>query len=185
VTEVTAFCERKCEHLRAQVEEASLASPYAVPNADSFAGETPTLPEGVRRRCARSFVLRKSNLIHKFLPLWIAAGAFLINTLALLAWNGSPAAKTLITVLAGTVITAGLTLYWYLTLRHEAARRAETVALVNHHVRNALQTLYLLDLPTHQEALVQETSNRIDWALREVLGPSVNEEQTSHQEDRR
>jgi hypothetical protein len=77
----------------------------------------------------------------------------------------------------GTV-AGGLFLY---VARHEKAHRDElrermqTVAELNHHIRNALQVIKLCgaqseaSLDGRQLQLIKESADRIEWALREVL----------------
>jgi len=70
-------------------------------------------------------------------------------------------------------IAAGLVVLVYERWRQrEVDRKLETIRLMNHHVRNALQIIsaasYIED-PTEQLASVREAVRRIEWALREVL----------------
>ena len=51
-------------------------------------------------------------------------------------------------------------------------RRLEVVALMNHHVRNALQAI-LYSSGGEAAAVIEEAVQRIEWALREVL-PQVD-----------
>lgn len=57
--------------------------------------------------------------------------------------------------------------------RAEAVRdRLETIAEMNHHVRNALQLISFSAYQTHDQEVmagVREGAERIEWALREVL----------------
>ncbi len=59
--------------------------------------------------------------------------------------------------------------------RADAVRaQLETIAQMNHHVRNGLQLIALSAYHTHdQEAIatIHEGTERIEWALREILGP--------------
>jgi hypothetical protein len=76
------------------------------------------------------------------------------------------------------IVTGGLFLY---VARHEKARRdqlqerMQTVAELNHHIRNALQVIKLCgtqpesSLDGRQLQLIKESADRIEWALREVL----------------
>ena len=56
--------------------------------------------------------------------------------------------------------------------RKELARRLETIALMNHHIRNALQVIsastYIPDR-AREVGAIEESVNRIQWALREIL----------------
>lgn len=56
--------------------------------------------------------------------------------------------------------------------RKELGRRLETIALMNHHIRNALQVIsassYMSDRAREMGA-IEDAVNRIQWALREIL----------------
>ena len=56
--------------------------------------------------------------------------------------------------------------------RKELARRLETIALMNHHIRNALQVIsastYIPDR-AREVGAIEDSVNRIQWALREIL----------------
>jgi hypothetical protein len=76
------------------------------------------------------------------------------------------------------LVAGGLFLY---VARHEKAHRdqmrdrMQTVAELNHHIRNALQVIKLCgtqpeaSLDGRQLQLIKESADRIEWALREVL----------------
>lgn len=77
------------------------------------------------------------------------------------------------------IVAGGLFLY---VARHEKAHRdhvreqIQTVADLNHHIRNALQVIKLCGVRTpassfdaRQLQLIKESADRIEWALREVL----------------
>lgn len=54
----------------------------------------------------------------------------------------------------------------------ELVRKLEVIALMNHHVRNALQPIMYLPYSNDQEQQLNTIRNavqRIDWALREIL----------------
>jgi hypothetical protein len=77
---------------------------------------------------------------------------------------------TLAAVIAGALV--------YRLLRYERERRAhlrqrlETIAEMNHHVRNALQVISLSNYSADSEQQlerIREGVNRIQWALKEVL----------------
>lgn len=56
------------------------------------------------------------------------------------------------------------------------AERLNTVALMNHHVRNALQVIrdaHYIQNKDKVAAMIEDAANRIDWALREVLPGGV------------
>jgi hypothetical protein len=58
-------------------------------------------------------------------------------------------------------------------------RRLETIALMNHHIRNALQVIaYSTGLSKSAEE-IRNSVNRIEWALSEVL-PHVNDGEEIH-----
>jgi hypothetical protein len=70
-------------------------------------------------------------------------------------------------------IAAGLMMLVYERRRQrELQKKAETIRLMNHHVRNALQVIYASShsLNTEKDTTrVGEAVKRIEWALREVL----------------
>lgn len=127
-----------------------------------------SLPQVTRSACLQSGMSR-TQLFHRLAPLWIGTGTFLAIVIALFAWDGPNLAQILIASASGAAITLGLSIYYYISLRNEAIRKCETIALVNHHIRNALQTLHLLQLPPTEDAFLHEASSRIQWTLREVL----------------
>ena len=127
-----------------------------------------SLAQPVRSACVRS-VMSRAEFFHRLAPLWIGAGAFLAIVIALFAWNGSTFARILVASSCGGTITLGLSIYYYITFRNEAIRKCETIAMVNHHIRNALQAMHLMQLPPSEDALMHEASSRIQWTLREVL----------------
>ncbi len=75
-------------------------------------------------------------------------------------------------LLIAVAVGVGVSLYERRRQR-EIGRQLETIGLMNHHVRNALQVLYAglpnLDSAEQSSALVVEAVRRIEWALREVL----------------
>ena len=127
-----------------------------------------SLPQATRSACLQS-AMSRTQFFHRLAPLWIGAGAFLAIVIALFAWDGSPFARIVIASASGAAITLGLSLHYYITFRNEAMRKCETIALVNHHIRNALQTMHLLELPPSERTLMHDASGRIQWTLREVL----------------
>ncbi len=79
------------------------------------------------------------------------------------------------------IVVAGL---FYLLAAHNRARRArvmerlETIDLMNHHIRNALQVIsFNAHSQTNESDLaeIKRAMNRIQWALREIL-PKVEPE---------
>jgi hypothetical protein len=70
-------------------------------------------------------------------------------------------------------VVAGLMMLFYERRRQrELQKKAETIRLMNHHVRNALQVIYATSYSLNTEkdtTRVCEAVKRIEWALREVL----------------
>ena len=69
-------------------------------------------------------------------------------------------------------LLAGLLMFAYEQKRHSAiVKRIQVIAAMNHHVRNALQTITLSRYAEHSEQiqLIDESTKRIKWALRELL----------------
>ena len=70
------------------------------------------------------------------------------------------------------LVAAGLFYLYGRSRRKQVLRRLETIADMNHHIRNALQVIagshYLGD---HEKAVaaIEDAVERIQWALREVL----------------
>ena len=78
-------------------------------------------------------------------------------------------------------IVTGLIAFFYETQRHKTVvRNLRMIAAMNHHVRNALQSiLYVPYSPTQadQMKVIQASVERIQWALREILPGEIKEEQ--------
>jgi hypothetical protein len=76
-------------------------------------------------------------------------------------------------------ILAGLLVFWYAKVRTDyIAQRLHTIALMNHHVRNALQVITSANYirpEAEQVTQIKDAVQRIDWALREVLPGRVVE----------
>ena len=73
-------------------------------------------------------------------------------------------------------VVASLLFYrmlWYERQRRKAIRqRLETIAEMNHHVRNAIQTIaFSAHFPQYENAVkaIDESVKRVDWALKEIL----------------
>ena len=70
-------------------------------------------------------------------------------------------------------LVAGSAMLFYERYRsRELRKKAETIRLMNHHVRNALQVIYAASDSLHTEKDTTRVCNavkRIEWALREVL----------------
>src|SRR5215475_11374716 len=96
-----------------------------------------SLPQATRSACLQSAVSR-AEFFHRLAPLWIGAGTFLAIVIALFAWDGPVFAQMLIASASGAAITLGLSIYYYIAFRNEAVRKCETIAMVNHHIRNSL-----------------------------------------------
>jgi hypothetical protein len=74
---------------------------------------------------------------------------------------------------AVTGILSGLLVFWYEHRRYRGVERnLRMIAAMNHHVRNALQSItyapYSLS-QAEQINLIQASVTRIQWALREIL----------------
>ena len=77
---------------------------------------------------------------------------------------------------AAAAIAVGLLIYLFERHRERMLlERLQTIALMNHHVRNALQVLaysqYERDR-TRQAQIIRDAILRLDWALKEILGRS-------------
>lgn len=73
---------------------------------------------------------------------------------------------------------AGLLVFAYEQKRHNAMlKRIRLIADLNHHVRNALQAITLSSHAQNAQQIevIDESSNRIQWALRELL-PQMEED---------
>jgi hypothetical protein len=58
------------------------------------------------------------------------------------------------------------------------ATRLQVIALMNHHVRNALQAIKFAHQTDQQVRLIDESVARIEWALREILPTDMKDTQT-------
>jgi hypothetical protein len=109
------------------------------------------------------------------LTLGVAAMVFIISFCfdVLLVREGESrrAVFALSDVLASVLVGALFFLYGQ-ARRQELGRRLETIALMNHHIRNALQ---VISASTHiperarEVGAIEDAVNRIQWALREIL----------------
>ena len=71
---------------------------------------------------------------------------------------------------------SGLLVFFYEQRRYRAVLdKIRVIAVMNHHVRNALQTISLSPYADQakQIQLLEESSRRIQWALREILPGEV------------
>ncbi|HEY7404670.1 MAG TPA: hypothetical protein VIB39_14185 [Candidatus Angelobacter sp.] len=81
-------------------------------------------------------------------------------------------------------ILAGVLVFLYELHQHKAIlRQMRIIAEMNHHVRNALQPILYSPYVSEQAEqikIIQESTQRIQWALREIL-PGEAEEAPPHQ----
>jgi len=83
----------------------------------------------------------------------------------------------------------GLLVFWFARMKTQyRAQRSRTIALMNHHVRNALQVIKYAGYirpEAEQSVQVKDAVQRIEWALREVLpAPIVESEKDWKQPSR-
>jgi len=77
-------------------------------------------------------------------------------------------------------VLAGLLVFAYEQRRsRETRKKLAVIAAMNHHVRNALQTISYLPYADQakQVQLMQQSVNRIQWALQEILPGEMEHEQ--------
>lgn len=77
-------------------------------------------------------------------------------------------------------IVAGLVVFAYEQRRsRELRQKLAMISAMNHHVRNALQTISYVPYTEQakQMLLIQQSVNRIQWALKEILPGEGNEAQ--------
>lgn len=77
-------------------------------------------------------------------------------------------------------ILAGLVVFIYEQRRsRDMRKKLAVIAAMNHHVRNALQTISYLPYTDQakQVHLIQESVNRIQWALQEILPGETEQKQ--------
>jgi hypothetical protein len=123
-------------------------------------------PPSLLRRAGMSFALGSAVFL---------LGALLENTLDRFGIHGVSALidDLLIGVLAGFLV------FVYESHRHKAMlRRMRVIAEMNHHVRNALQPILYspyMKGQAEQVRIIQEGTERIQWALREVLPGETDE----------
>lgn len=78
-------------------------------------------------------------------------------------------------------VLAGLVVFAYEQRRsRDMRKKLSVIAAMNHHVRNALQTISYLPYTDQakQVQLMQQSVNRIQWALQEILPGETEQEQT-------
>lgn len=127
-------------------------------------------PPSLLRRAGVSFLLGLTVFL---------LGVLLEDTLDRFGISGTSAVldDLLIGILAGAVVFA------YELHRHKAMlRQMRVIAEMNHHVRNALQPIlyspYVIE-QAEQIKIIQESTQRIQWALREIL-PGETAEMPPH-----
>jgi len=80
----------------------------------------------------------------------------------------------------------GLVVFLYERRRErELIRKLQVIELMNHHVRNALQpVMYLPHFQDQQLQLntIRDSVQRIDWALREILPGTTEEEEPAYKD---
>jgi hypothetical protein len=120
---------------------------------------------------------RRSGLISCFIAIVVAAIGFVLDHI--LVKVGLPRFDMLIFSNGLTGMFAG-GLFYQLAREERASRellraRMKTIAELNHHIRNALQVIRFLGgqqrsgLDAMQLQLINDSVDRIEWALREVL----------------
>ena len=138
-----------------------------------------THPEGAAaRQIGRSWVLRSKARVRLF---GAAAGLLITGTATLAEWFFYTGGESPLVLMFASNVFAGLLVMLIIAGvlerivdRAEAVRaRLQMIADLNHHVRNALQVIaYTAHSTRDQEAIakIDDAAERIDWALREVLG---------------
>jgi signal transduction histidine kinase len=114
------------------------------------------------------------------LALIFGLGAFLIGAAMEVILHYQPVSAWLLVaddVFFG--VLAGILVFRYEARRQRYLKQqVEIIAEMNHHVRNALQViLYSAESQsdTKMAAMLRDSSQRIDWALREILGTHQSE----------
>ncbi|HKV94196.1 MAG TPA: hypothetical protein VJW20_16730 [Candidatus Angelobacter sp.] len=127
-------------------------------------------PPSLLRRTGISFLLGLTVFL---------LGVLLEGALNRFGINGTSALldDLLIGILAGCVVFA-----YELHQHRTILRQMRVIAEMNHHVRNALQPILYSPYVSEQAEqirIIQESTQRIQWALREVL-PGETEEMPPH-----
>jgi hypothetical protein len=125
-----------------------------------------------------SFWTRRSGLLTTLIAVFV----FSINLLQDLFLSAEGFSRWSIVVLSDVITGAIAGALFYQFVKHEKARRElirermRTIAELNHHIRNALQVIKFwgaqhqnCSLDEMQIQLMNESVERIEWALREVL----------------
>jgi hypothetical protein len=124
-----------------------------------------------------SFWTRRSGLLSLLVVVIVSLIGFILDRL--LIKEGLPRLDMMIFSNSLTGLFAG-GLFWQMSREAKAhrdlvAERMKTIAELNHHIRNALQVIKFLGgksrtgLDDVQLQLINDSVDRIEWALREVL----------------
>jgi hypothetical protein len=124
-----------------------------------------------------SFWTRRSGLLSLLVVVIVSLIGIVLDRL--LIKEGLPRLDMMIFSNSLTGLFAG-GLFWQMSREAKAhrdlvAERMKTIAELNHHIRNALQVIKFLGgqsrtgLDEVQLQLINDSVNRIEWALREVL----------------
>jgi hypothetical protein len=143
---------------------------------------------------------RRSGLLSLLVAVVVSLIGIVLDRLLL--QEGLPRLDMLIFSNGLTGLFAG-GLFWQMAREAKASRdlvaeRMKTIAELNHHIRNALQVIKFLGgqkrtgLDAVQLQLINDSADRIEWALREVLprypignmsAPAQNEQMDDEQMD--
>ena len=128
-------------------------------------------------RARESLWSRRSGLLSLVVALIVSALGVLLDRVLLK--EGVPRLGTLILSNSATGLLAGGLFYQMVrgekATRDLLAARMKTIAELNHHIRNALQVIKFWGgqhrpaLDAMQLQLINDSVDRIEWALREVL----------------
>ena len=91
---------------------------------------------------------------------------------------GLQASQRIVDDVCGGAIAGSLILWFERARARRLRERLQTIRLMNHHVRNALQVIaYSANLPPDPNRISQisDAVKRIEWALREVLPGEVSD----------
>src|SRR5947209_11113890 len=70
----------------------------------------------------------RAKFFHRLLPLWIGSGSFLAIMVALFSWDFAVYVKIAVAACSVAGATVVLSIFYYITLRNEDTRKAETAA---------------------------------------------------------
>jgi hypothetical protein len=126
---------------------------------------------------AESLWSRRSGLLALLVVVIVSLTGIVLDRLLLK--EGLPRLEMLVFSNGLTGLFAG-GMFWQMAREAKASRelvaeRMKTIAELNHHIRNALQVIKFLGgqkrtgLDAVQLQLINDSVNRIEWALREVL----------------